>query len=160
MSSDFEVRGADEFLRLSKALKAAGQGEVRKALHKGLRGVVNDVKPQAAAALADALPRRLAGRGRAVKQAVQVKTGRDPGVSVGVRYGKAGRGIGAANAQSINRSGSFRHRVFGSDRWVSQGTRDGVGWFDKTYMNAAPQMRVALEKVLQDVADDIIRKAR
>lgn len=159
MSGDFEVTGAGDFLRLSKALKAAGHGELRKALHKGLRDVVNDVKPQAATALADALPRRLRGKGQAVKQAVQVKTGRDAGVSVAVRYGKAGRGIGAANAQSINRDGKFRHRVFGSDRWVSQGT-GGAGWFDKTYTNAAPEMRRALEKVLQDVADEIVRKAR
>lgn len=154
------MTGADEFLRLSKALKLAGRGDMRKALHKGLRDVVNEVKPKAAEALADSLPSGLRGRGRAVKQAVQVKTGHDAGVSVAVRYGKAGRGIGAANAQRINRTGSFRHPVYGSDRWVSQDTRGGDGWFDKTYENAAPEMRAALEKVLECVLDDIVKKAR
>lgn len=163
--SDFEVKGADQFLRLSKALKAAGDTETRKALHKGLRDAVNDVKPKAAEALAEALPRALAARGKAVKQAVQVKTGNDPGVSVVVRYGKAGSGLGAVNAQLVNRQGKFRHPVFPDPEktrsgwhWVDQ-TVDGVGWFDKTYENAAPEIRRALEQVLENVVDDIVRKA-
>lgn len=159
MSADFEVRGADDFLRLSKALKNAGHTELRKGLHKALRDVVNEVKPKAAQELADALPSRMRGRGRAVKQAVQVKTGNDAGVSVGVRYGKAGRGIGAVNAKLINQSGKFRHPVFKTGRWVTQST-GGQGWFDKTYANEAPAMRDALERVLEDVANQIIRKAR
>lgn len=160
MASDFEVKGADQFLRLSKALKQAGETDLRKALHKGLRDVVNRVKPEAADALAASLPRRLQGKGRRVKQAVQVKTGAAAGVSVAVRYGSAGTGIGAVNAKLINQSGSFRHPVRGGKRWVAQPTRGGLGWFDKTYTNAAPQLRRELEQVLEQVAADIVRKAR
>lgn len=164
--NDFEVKGADQFLRLSKALKAAGDTETRKALHKGLRDAVNEVKPKAAEALAEALPTALESRGKAVKQAVQVKTGNDPGVSVVVRYGKAGRGLGASNAQRVNRHGVFRHPVFPDTekarkdwRWIDQ-TVAGVGWFDKTYENAAPRMRATIQQVLEQVADDIVKRAR
>lgn len=166
MVADFEVRGADEFLRLSKALKEAGQTETRKALHKGLRDAVNAVKPEAADALASALPSGLSGRGKAVKQAVVVKTGADPGVSVVVRFGRAGRGLGASNARQVNRSGTFRHPIYADgDKtrnewgWVDQST-GGEGWFDKTYQNAAPQMLRALEGAMQQVIDQIVQKAR
>lgn len=159
MSNDFEVTGADQFLRLSKALKEAGHAEMRKSLHKGLRAAVDQVKPKAAAALAEALPSGLKGRGERVKQAVVVKTGADPGVSVVVRYGKAGRGLGASNAKSINRSGKFRHPVYKTGAWAPQDT-SGQAWFDKTYSNAAPEILASLEKALQQVADDIVKKAR
>jgi hypothetical protein len=160
MASDFEVKGADQFLRLSKALKEAGDTETRKALHKALRDVVNEVKPEAAKALADALPSGLRARGAKVKQAIQVKTGRDPGVSVAVRYGKAGSGLGAVNAKQINRKGTFRHPVWKTGSWAEQSTKGGAGWFDKTYENAAPQMRDGLEQAIEHVADDIVKKAR
>lgn len=157
--SDFEVRGAEQFLRLSKALKEAGETDLRKALHKGLRDAVNDVKPKAADALSAALPSGLSGKGKRVKQAVQVKTGSDPGVSVVVRYGKAGGGLGAVNAKLVNQSGTIRHPVYKTGKWVAQKV-GGQGWFDKTYTNAAPAMRDSLEQVLEHVADDIVRKAR
>jgi hypothetical protein len=157
--SDFEVHGAEQFHRLSKALKQAGETEMRKALHKGLRDAVNKVKPEAADALSAALPGRLQGKGKRVRQAVQVKTGADPGISVVVRYGKAGSGLGAINAKLINQRGTFRHPVFGRHGWVAQSV-GGQGWFDKTYTNAAPRIREELERVLEQVADDIVRKAR
>jgi len=157
--ADFEVHGADQFLRLSKALKEAGRTDMRKALHKGLRDAVNEVKPEAADALSAALPSGLKGRGKGVKQAVQVKTGGDAGVSVVVRYGKAGRGLGAINAKLVNSSGTIRHPVYGKHGWVAQRV-GGQGWFDKTYTNAAPRLRDSLERVLRGVADDIVRKAR
>lgn len=163
---DFEVKGADQFLRLSKALKDAGQTDVRKALHKGLRDTANQVKPEVAKGLAEALPKALASKGQNVKQAIVVKTGRDPGVTAVVRYGKAGRGLGASNARMVNRSGQFRHPVYGSGEkvrkewaWVSQSV-DGEGWFDKGWANQAPTIRKGLEAELERVADDIVRRAR
>lgn len=158
--SDFSVTGANDFLRLSKALKAAGRTDTRKALHKGLRDVANRVKPDVAKTLSDALPSGLASKGVRVKQAVQVKTGTNPGVTVVVRYGKAGSSLGAANAQRINQTGTFRHPVYGSNRWVNQSVPAGLGWFDKGWSNRAPLIRAELALVLEQVADDIVKKAR
>ena len=159
--ADFSVTGADDFLRLSKALKDVGDKEMRKALHKGLRDAVKPVMPDAEKRLADSLP--YLNRGKAVSQVVQVKTGRDPGITVGVRYGSKR----ASNAQLANSKGVFRHPVFADGdktrkewRWVNQPVPDAEGWFDKTYQNAAPELRRGLERVLEDVADEIVRKAR
>ncbi len=157
--SDFVIHGADDFLRLSKALKAAGRTGTRKELHKGLRDAANKAKPKAADALAAALPSGLAARGKSVHQAVRVKTGRDPGVSIVVQFGRAGRGLGGRNAQLVNQSGTFRHPVFGTGRWVSQ-RAGGSGWFDKTYMNEAPAIRADLARVLDDVVNKIVRDAK
>lgn len=164
--TDFEVRGADQFLRLSKALKLAGATETRKALHKGLRDAVNREKPTAARALADALPSGLARKGTKVRQSVLVKTGADPGVTVGIPYGRTGSGkgttsaIGGVNAQLLNKTGTFRHPVFKTGRWVAQSAPGTKDWFDKTWTNKAPQVRDELERVLNQVSDDIVRKAR
>ena len=76
-----------------------------------------------------------------------------------MRYGKAGRGLGASNAQSINRAGTFRHPVYGTGAWVDQST-GGQGCFDKTYMNEAPEIRRDLEQAMETIVDEIVRKAR
>lgn len=156
---DIKVQGADDFLRLSKALKAAGEKELRKGLHKGLRQAVAKHKPTVAEGLAAALPSGLSGRGANVKQAIQVKTGKNPGVTVGIRYGKAGRGLGAANAKLVNASGAIRHPAFSRSRWVTQSV-GGSGWFDEGWRKAAPELREELVAVLEDIANQVVRKVR
>lgn len=157
---DFEVRGADDFLKLSKALKAAGQAELRKKLHKGLREAVKQVMPEAERKLAEQLPYL---RGKAVNQVAQVKTGRDPGVTVGVRFGSRR----STNARLANSKGVFRHPVFADGdktrkewAWVNQPVPGAKGWFDDTYLNAAPEIRRAIEAAMQDVIDEVVRKAK
>ncbi|NUP79886.1 MAG: hypothetical protein HOV96_20310, partial [Nonomuraea sp.] len=68
-------------------------------------------------------------------------------------------GLGAVNAKLVNQRGTFRHPVYKTGAWVAQRT-GGQGWFDKTYTNAAPRIRAELERVLGQVAEDIVRKAR
>ena len=159
--SDFEVRGAEQFLQLSKALKAAGETELRKKLHKGLRDAVKQVMPEAEQKLAEQLP--YLKRGKAVNQVVLVKTGRDPGVTVGMRYGSRR----STNARLANSKGVFRHPVFADGektrkewRWVDQPVPGAKGWFDKTYLNAAPKVRKHIEDAMQDVIDEVVRRAK
>lgn len=156
---DIKVSGAQDFVRLSKALKQAGQTDLRKGLHKALKQTVDQHKETVAEALASALPSGLSARGAAVKQATQVKTGKNPGVTVGIRYGKAGRGLGAANAKLVNASGSIRHPVFSRSRWVAQSV-GGSGWFDEGWRKAAPELRQELVAVLEDIANQVVRKVR
>lgn len=159
---DIKVQGADDFLRLSKALKAAGEKDLRKGLHKGLRQAVAKHKPTVAEGLAAVLPSALSGRGTNVKQAIQVKTGTHPGVTVGIRYGKAGRSLGASNAKLVNQRGLLRHPMFGSGKdvkWVNQSI-GGSEWFDDGWRKVAPELREQLMRVLDEVAEDVIRKAR
>ena len=164
---DGSVKGAEDFLALSKALKAAGHTKLRKELHKAIRDGVRQHMPKTTEALQDALPSGLAARGKGVKQAAVVKTGRDPGVTVAVRYGKRGRGLGASNARMLNAQGQFRHPTYADVdkprkdwRWVNQSVAGAQGWFDEAWADAAPLVRRCLEAVMEDVADDIVRRAK
>lgn len=154
MADDFEIRGADEFLRLSKALKNAGRKELRKELHTGIRRSARPLIPKARA---EAL-RRLPKRGGLAKQIakeparVQVRTGAE---TAGVRIviGKKNGGAQAANR------GHIRHPVFGNrDVWVVQSVPPG--WFDEPMKDSAPAIRRDIERAMNDVAEKVVRETR
>lgn len=157
--ADFTVKGADDFLKLSKALKEAGRTELRRDLHKALRAAVRAHTPKAERELAEHLP-YLKGRQKAVSHVAQVKTGRDPGITVGVRYGSKR----ATNARLANNEGRFRHPVFADGektrkewRWVNQEVPGAKGWFDQIWQDATPEVRGALDVVMQDIADRVVK---
>lgn len=161
MTVNLEVNGADQFLQLSKALKEGGQAELRKQLHTGMRQAAKTLLPQATQALADALPAGLAARAAKTKQVVQVKTGGDPGITIGIRYGDRGRGMGASNVRRANNQGVIRHPLFGDrDFWFNTPVSAATGWFDRTYLQSAPVVRPQLEQAMQNVVETIIREAR
>lgn len=155
MADDFRVKGAEDFLRLSKALKAAGQKELRKELNKNLREAVKPLIPQTRAAARSILPQRggLAALVAKAPQRAQVRTGNEPGIRlvVGKRRGSA--------AASANR-GVIRHPVFGRrDNFVEQHVTPG--WFDDTLEKAGPEeARRRIEQALTDIADKVVRQAR
>lgn len=166
MSDDFRVTGADDFLRLSKALKNAGRTELRKKLNQGLKQGVKPLTRQAQANLATAVPARLQSRAGKTMQVVQVRTGNNAGVRVVVPYKKRGAGLGASNARMLNRRGQIRRPVFADSTktrkewtWVNQPVPSALGWFDKTYSGGATEVRPALERAMQDVVDEIVREA-
>ena len=151
MADDFEVRGADQFLALSKALKHAGRTELRKELNKAMRV---GAKPLIPKARAEAM-RRLPQRGGLAKQVakeparVQTRTGKDPGVRVVVGKKRGG-------ARMANR-GVVRHPVFGNrGKWVEQKVQPG--WFDDPMEASAPEIRRALQQGIEDVAAKVVRE--
>jgi hypothetical protein len=159
--SDFEVRGAEQFYRLSKALKAAGRTDLRKELTSELRKAGRPLIARTRAAARSTLPKSggLAEQVAREPQRIQVRTGeRTAGVRVVVGRRRGG-------AQSANR-GSVRHPVFArSDRtrdqwtWVTQ--RVTPGWFDRTLERDAPTIaRPAIQSAMQKVIDKIIEGAR
>lgn len=149
--SDFEVSGADQFLALSKALKAAGRTELRKELNKRIKAAA---KPSIAAvkdAARSGLPQRGgAGAFFAQKRATVVTaTGRDPGVKV--RFAKAD--------QRLDTQGRLSHPVFGrpGSRAI---TRIRPGVLSGGFQESAPEVRDEVEKAIKSVVDDIVREAR
>jgi hypothetical protein len=157
--SDFEVRGADQFLRLSKALKDAGRTELRKELTKGMRVAAKPLVAKTRAAARTQLPQRggLADQVAREPQRIQVRTGRDPGVRVVVARRRGG-------ARSTN-VGVVRHPVFADGSktrskwtWTNQNVRPG--WFDDTLRAESPAIRRDLERALETVADNIVREAK
>src|SRR5689334_337574 len=106
--SDFSIRGADDFQKLSKALKAAGKTEMRKTLHKGMKDAVKPLIPKARASARSTLP-KAGGLNKLVASASirpQVRTGRN---AYGVRVVVGDK----AGARAANR-GVLRHPVFGN----------------------------------------------
>lgn len=159
--SDVKVTGADDFLRLSKALKAAGRGELRKELNRGIKTAAKPLGEKAQDALEAAVPASLARRAGKTKHTVAVKTGRDPGVTIGVPYGKRGTGIGASNAQLLNRAGQIRHPLYGNrDAWFSTNVPEAQGWFDEAMRRNAPDVQAEVEKAMQAIIDKIVRDAK
>lgn len=153
MADDFEVRGADQFLALSKALKHAGRTELRKELNKQMRDGAKPLIPKARAEAQSKLPQSGGFAKQVAKEPmrVQARTGRHPGVRIVVGKKRGG-------ARSANR-GFIRHPVFGNrENWVTQEVPPD--WFDGPMRGSAPEIRKALQQALEDVADKIVRGVR
>jgi hypothetical protein len=156
MADDFTVQGAEDFLKLSKALKAAGRTGLRTELDKELRRAVRPLIPMTQAAARRQLPSAggFAEQVAREPQRVQVRTG---ATTAGVRI-IVGRRRGGARA--ANR-GVIRHPVFGNrDIWVSQRISEGTGWFDDTLEREAPRVarpavEAAMETIVQRVVDGV-----
>lgn len=149
---DFDVRGADEFARLSKALKSAGRTELRKQLNKKLRDATKPLIAETRQAAGD-LPSRGGFAALVAKepQRVQVRTG-DKTAGVRIVVGKKSGGARAAD------QGSIRHPVFGRPVFVTQSVKPG--WFTETLRDSAPTVRPFLEQALEDVARQVVNEAR
>lgn len=161
---DFEVRGADEFLKLSKALKAAGRTEMRKELNKRMRQAGKPLIPKVRAAALEELPKRGGLNRRMASRPIRVvtRTGRDPGIKLVM-----------PRTQEGYNDGVIRHPVFDKHKlargksgprakpvpWVTQ--RVGPGeWFDDTIVANRGKVVPLLEQAIQTTLDDIVRKAR
>lgn len=149
MSDDFEIRGAEQFLALSKRLKNAGETGLRKELNKALRNASKPLTLKTKAAARAKLPTRggLAALVAGEPQRVQVRTGAG---TAGVRIvvGKKGGGARAADA------GLIRHPVFGTSTIVTQSVTPG--WFSETAQDQAPQIRDDVATVLEDFTRKVV----
>lgn len=149
--ADGGVNGAEQFFRLSKALKAAGRNDLRKELTKEMRTAARPLIPKARAEARRRLPSS-GGLGKLVAKEpmrVQARTGRR---TYGVRV-VVGRKRGAARAAN---KGKIRHPVFGNrDVWVDQLVPPD--WFDDPMRESAPDIRRRMERGMENVADKIVR---
>lgn len=149
--SDFRVTGADDFLKVSKALKAMGATEVRKELNKALVDAAKPlIKDTRAAALAK-LPTSggLAKRMSKAPQRVRVRTGNK----------NAGVAIVLPGKQPGFLTGEIRRPVFG--RKNAAGGRVMVtqqingDWFDGTLDAGAARVLPEMEKAVLRIAAKI-----
>lgn len=149
--SDVSFRGAEDFLRVSKALKAAGDKELRKELNKSLREAAKPIIKATRAAALEQLPKRggLAAQVAREPQRVQVRTGAK---TAGVRIVVGRRRGGARMADQ----GLVRHPLFGDrEHWYT--TKVPEGWFTDTGQEQLPQVRGELLKAVAAMADRIAR---
>jgi len=149
---DVRVTGAEQLERVYKAVREAGDNEIRKDMLRGLR---NTTKPLIAAvriAARDDLPSAggLAADVAAGKYAARTRTS---GQSAGVRI----TGVWAGHDVEALDRGVLRKPVFGNRSvWVLQSVTPG--FFSRTLADKAPTVQADLLAVMEDVVQRIARR--
>lgn len=145
--SDFRVQGADQLDDLAKRLKAAGNGDLRKEL---LRGIRETNKPTISDIRASARSRLPHGGGLAdtvARASIGTRT-RLSGKSVGVEI--KGTSWRLRNLRSIN-AGRLRHPLFGNrEHFFVQPVEPG--FFDEPIEKRGDEILRGIEDVMADVA--------
>jgi hypothetical protein len=146
------IKGTDDFYKLSKALKVAGQTGLRKELHKAVRDAAKPLIPKIRQAARKKLPKGGELNERIAKKPyrAQARTGAK---TAGVRI------TGTKVDPRINQ-GRVYHPVFGRKPGVVQQVPAAKGYFDETLSSEGPAVRDAVLQTLSDFTDRIVREAR
>jgi len=147
---DLRVQGAEQLVRVSKALKGAPK-ELRSELTKGITRAVKPLKKSAKAEARSSLPRS-GGLGRRVAKTKLPHRRRATGKAAGVRV--LAQPGAVADPKRIDR-GRVRHPTFGRGPWVLQDVKPG--WFSRPMKEGAPAVRKELVQAMDDVARKIVR---
>lgn len=144
---EVEVRGLEDLAQVSAALKSAGDKDLKRELYRSLNSATKEVRDDMRAAIPAALPTR-GGLAAEVHATTKFSTSTSGGGrNIGVRI----RGRGRRNIASMNR-GSFRHRVFGSNTWVTQTAGVREGFLDEAFTKDKPHLQQAVIDAIQAVA--------
>lgn len=153
MASLITVTGADGLARLGRALKQAGNNDLRKELLRGVRKASKPMIPAARTAAAEALPHR-GGLAADVAGAKWVVRTRLQGQGAGVRITGAWTSEGKQHDLAKMDSGLLRHPVWGHKelgrKWAAQAIK--AGWFTNAMNGLAPEIRDQLEQVIDDIS--------
>lgn len=143
------MQGADDLGVLAKRLKEVGDKELRKELLRGIRVATKDTKAAIKANALRQLPKR-GGLNVVVANSKFTTKTRMSARSTGIK-------IMATNPHSIRGMdrGKLRHRVFGTDRWVSQSIPSG--WFSGPVEADAPKVQAEIGKAMASVAAKLER---
>lgn len=155
-----ELRGLDQLLDLSKALKDFDT-ELRKELHKEVRTAAKPLVAISRTAIAAQYPQE-GGVSKTLKRGrirTAVKTGKDPGVSVV---------FSGLTVKLIERYGKIRHPVFPDTknktrrqwRWVDQPVPKLKGLLENTIRDNAKVVTPAIAKAVENTAARVIGKVK
>lgn len=150
--ADVRITGADQLARLAAAAKAAGNGQLRKDLLKGLRlaakPVAESIKDQARSDLPG-------GLGESYGSAKLAPRTRTTGKGAGVRIQGPKKGQGADMGR-VNDTGQVGHPVFGNRAvWARNSVPSGFA--ERGGEQAAPTARLAMTAVMQETVARISR---
>ncbi len=149
-NSGASVHGADDFLALSKRLKAVGEAELRKELHKAVGAAAKPLIPKVKNAARENLPRQGGLNERIAKKPLRAQT-RTGAKTAGVRI------VGSKVDPRINQGRIF-HPVFGRPgSGVVQQVPKARGYFDETLSREGPAVR---DEILAVIRDYTIRALR
>lgn len=151
MSVDIRIQGADQLEALAKALKAAGNNELRKELLAGIRAAAKPTVADVKANLGAHLPRRGGFAAIMARSSIGVRTrtsGQNTGVRIQAKHSKH-------DLVAIDR-GILRHPVFGNrDRWVTQTIVPGL--VSNPIEDAKPRIRTGVLEAMENTARKITR---
>jgi hypothetical protein len=139
--------GADALLALSKRLKAAGRGDLRKEFTKAVQSAAKPLIPKVREAARRDLPKRGGLNERIARKSfrTQVRTGAS---TAGVR-------ITASGVDPRIDEGRLFHPVFGRKPGVVQNIKPG--YFSDTLSEEAPKIAPDIVDVLADWAERIVK---
>ena len=149
MAASASSRGADQFYELSRRLKAAGQGQLRKDLNKAMRDSVKPLLPKVREAARQNFPQTGGLNERVARKPyrTQARTGQK---TAGVR-------ITASKLDPRLDQGRVVHPVFGRPgSKVVQQVPGAAGYFSETLTNEAPNIKGDVERVLEDFTRRIV----
>lgn len=150
---DFEIRGSDDIAALVKRINAhADKKAFRKELYSGLNRASKGVREEMKESTGEppVLPTR-GGLQALLKSKQSVTTSMRGGKYAGVRVTVKSR-KGGADLASIHRTGRVRHRVFGTNRWVTQSVGVKPHWMDETFEDQKPHVKREIVRVMEDIA--------
>lgn len=155
MVVELSVRGADKFGALAKALRAAGDKELKKELYRGINRAVKPLTEDVKRGTPKYLPRRYAFElAKSLKVRARRRAGRDPSVRL-VGQAKTPRGKDRDLA-SLNR-GRLRHPLYGNRRyWYDQDV--SPNWWDDPLFEGVGAVREEIVRVIDEVGDKIAKK--
>lgn len=145
-----EVRGADQLVHLSKALKTAGRQDLEKELSRGISQALRPVIVAARRSAIQKLPRRGGLAAKVAKSRMRI-------VRETSQRGSGSR-LQAENAYGLAQldKGDAWHPVFGNrNLWVKQSITSG--WWTEPTEAAAPSVRRELQQAMNRVAAKIER---
>jgi hypothetical protein len=128
------IKGANDFLALSKRLKAAGEKGLRNELNKVMRDAAKPLIPKVREAARTSLPKHGGLNERIAKKPLRAQT-RTGARTAGVRI------VGSKVDPRINNEGRVYHPVFGNKPGVVQQVPAAKGYFDETLANEGPGIR-------------------
>ena len=147
------AKGVDDFYKLSKVLKEAGNKGLRSELHKMVREPAKQVIPKVKQAAG-----QIRGRGGVgahyAKKPIRAQT-RTGAKTAGVRV------VMSKTDPRVDAQGRIAHPVFGRPNSTVVQTIPGAkGFFSDTISENAPQIRDGFVRALSEFTDRVVRQAR
>ena len=141
----YAVRGSEELKRVADRLKATGATGLKRELLKGIRTSAQKAVPDIQESARSTLP-HTGGLNEIVASQVYNVAIRAAGASPSVRL----QGKGMKELRDID-AGRLRHPVWGNrSTWVAQTVP--AGFFTNAIARRAPQIRIEIKHVLDEVA--------
>ena len=147
----YSVRGSDQLLRVSKALKAAGEGDLRKQFHKTIRNAAKPAIPAVRESARSKAPKKGELNERLAKKPyrTQVRTG---ATTAGVRI------VGTKVDPRMNSLGRIQHPVFGRPgKKVVQYDANLKGYFDEPLEKLGPGVQKDVVNAMTEFTRAVLR---